>query len=71
MPWGVDSGQFWSQTEVAHSLNPEATNVTRSTSRRTDHYPNSVWRHFRFFGTEPVHLVDYVTLGIDGTPEVD
>ncbi|HJZ15912.1 MAG TPA: recombinase family protein [Stellaceae bacterium] len=30
VPWGVDSDQFWGQTEVANPLNLEATNATRS-----------------------------------------
>jgi len=30
IPWGVDSDQFWGQTEVANPLNLEATNATRS-----------------------------------------
>ena len=40
IPWGVDSDQFWGQTEVANPLNLEATNATRSPLRRTDRYPN-------------------------------
>jgi hypothetical protein len=47
IPWGVDSDQFWGQTEVANQLNLEATNATRSPLRRTDRYPNQSWRNFR------------------------
>jgi len=28
IPWGVDSGRLWTQTEVAKPLNLEATDVT-------------------------------------------
>ena len=47
IPWGVDSDQFWGQTEVANQLNLEATNATRSPFRRTDRYPSQSWRNFR------------------------
>ena len=51
IPWGVDSDQFWGQTEVANPLNLEATNAARSPLRRTDRYPNQSWRNFRLIGT--------------------
>src|SRR3984893_16359530 len=62
IPWGVDSDQFWGQTEVANPLNLEATNATRSPLRRTDRYPNQSWRNFRLIGTQPFNLADYVAV---------
>jgi hypothetical protein len=62
IPWGVDSDQFWGQTEVANPLNLEATNATRSPLRRTDRYPNQSWRNFRLIGTQPFNLADHVAV---------
>src|SRR6202030_3423124 len=46
IPWGVDSDQFWGQTEVANPLNLEATKANLSPLRRTDSYPNQSLRNF-------------------------
>src|SRR5580692_5725158 len=62
IPWGVDSDQFWGQTEVANPLNLEATNASRSPLRRTDRYPNQSWRNFRLIGTQPFNLADHVAV---------
>src|SRR3984893_18543276 len=62
IPWGVDSDQFWGQTEVANPLNLEATNATRSPLRRTDRYPNQSWRNFRLIGTQLFNLADHVAV---------
>src|SRR6202166_4752463 len=62
IPWGVDSDQFWGQTEVANPLNLEATNATRSPLRRTDRYPNQSWRNFRLIGTQPFNLAGHVAV---------
>jgi hypothetical protein len=62
IPWGVDSDQFWGQTEVANPLNLEATNATRSPLRRTDRYPNQSWRNFRLIGAQPLNLADHVAV---------
>src|SRR5450631_4401016 len=53
---GVDSGQVWSQTEVAQTHSLETTDVARSFFRWTDRYPQPVWRNFRFVGTEPFEM---------------
>src|ERR1700724_4138414 len=62
IPWGVDSNQFWGQTEVAYPLNLEATNAARSPLRGTDRYPNQSWRNFRLIGTQPFNLADHVAV---------
>src|ERR1700738_707689 len=69
IPWGVDSDQFWGQTEVANPLNLEATNATRSPLRRTNRYPNQSWRNFRLIGTQPFNLADHV--GVAGRRRED
>src|ERR1700730_15947634 len=60
IPWGVDSDQFWGQTEVANPLNLEATNATRSPLRRSDRYTTQSWRYFPRSGPQPLTLADPV-----------
>jgi hypothetical protein len=45
------------QTEVANPLSLEATDVTRSSFRRTDRNPNQSWRYLRLVGTQSFDLV--------------
>src|ERR1700730_12112969 len=62
IPWGVDSDQFWGQTEVANPLNLAATNATQSPLRRTARYANKSGRNFRLIGTQLFNLADHVAV---------
>ena len=62
IPWGVDSDQFWGQTEVANPLNLEAANVTRAPSPRTERYSNQSRRTFRLIGAQSFDLADHLAV---------